>query len=86
MTFTTIEKLALGISPSYDALVRYGGKVCVAKLHYRGTYQAEIYEFIEFPEDTGMGEIECRLSPWATAEETFKDNGHALKWCFEQVK
>ena len=35
---------------------------------------------------SGLGDIECRLVPWAEAEETFKDNGHALKWCFEQIK
>ena len=74
MTFTTIEKLALDISPSYDALVRYGGKVCVAKLHYKGGYQAEIYEFIDEP-DEEISEIECRLSLSEKAAETFKTSG-----------
>ena len=43
MTFTIIEKLTLNLSPSYDAIVRYGGKVCVTRLNYKGKYEAEIY-------------------------------------------
>ena len=84
MTFTTIEKLALDISPSYDALVRYGGKVCVAKLHYKGTYKAEIYEFIDEP-DEEISEIECRLSLSEKATETFKTSGEAIMWCFKKI-
>ena len=84
--FTTIEKLQLNISASYGAVVQYGDKVLVTDISWKGGFTAEIYEFIEFPEDTGLGDIECRLVPWAEAEETFKDNGHALKWCFEQIK
>ena len=84
--FTTIEKLQLAVSASYGAVVQYGDKVFVTDICWKGGFAAEIYEFIEFPEDTGLGDIECRLVPWAEAEETFKDNGHALKWCFEQIK
>ena len=84
--FTTIEKLQLAVSASYGAVVQYGDKVFVTDICWKGGFTAEIYEFIEFPEDTGLGDFECRLVPWAEAEETFKDNGHALKWCFEQIK
>lgn len=84
MTFTTIEKLALDISPSYDAIVRYGGKVCVAKLHYKGGYQAEIYEFIDEP-DVDFSEIECRLSLSEKAAETFKTSGEAIMWCLKKI-
>ena len=84
--FTTIEKLQLAVSCTYGAVVKYGDKVLVTDMHWQGDFTAEIYEFIEFPEDTGLGDIECRLTPWAVSEETFKDNGSALKWCFEQLQ
>lgn len=84
--FTTIEKLQLNVSASYGAVVQYGDKVLVTDISWKGGFTAEIYEFVEFPEDTGLGDIECRLVPWAVAEETFKDNGSALKWCFEQLQ
>lgn len=84
MKFTTMEKLQLEVS-SNGAVVRYGDKVFVTNLTYYG-YTAEIYEFVEFPEDTGLGDIECRLTPWAKAEEKFTDGGHALEWCFKQLR
>ena len=86
MEFTTIERLQMKVSASYGAVLTFGDKVFVTDHHWKGGFTAEIFEFVETPEETGFGEIECRLSPWATAEETFKDNGHALKWCFEQIK
>ena len=45
--FTTIERIALNISASYDAIVRYKGFVCLATLTYKGTYDAEIYEYVD---------------------------------------
>lgn len=84
MKFTTMEKLQLETSRICDAVVRYGDKVLVADLTCRG-YTAKIYEFVELPEDTGLGDIECRLIPWAEAEEKFTDGGHALEWCFKQL-
>jgi len=84
--FTTIEKLQSKVSASYGAVIQYGDKVFVTDIHWKGGFVAEIYEFIEFPEDTGLGDIECRLTPWAVSEQTFKDNGHAIAWCYEQVK
>lgn len=86
MGFTTIEKLQMQVSSSYGAVIQYGDKVFVTDINWEGGFTAEIFEFIEFPEDTGLSEIECRLSPWETAADTFKDSGHALKWCFEQIK
>ena len=81
--FTTIEKLALNISPSYDAIVRYNGFVCIAKMNYKGTYDAEIYEFIDSTEE--FYEIECRLALIETATEKFKASGDAIKWCFDFI-
>ena len=86
MDFTTIEKLQLKVSASYGAVIQYGNKVFVTDIHWKGGFTAAIYEFIETPEDAGVSEIECRLDLLEQAEETFKDNGHALAWCFAQVK
>lgn len=85
MGFTTIEKLQLDVSASYGAVLKYGDKVLVTDINWRGGFTAEIFEFVEFPEDTGLGEIECRLTPWAKADETFKDGGHAIAWCLSQI-
>ena len=83
--FTTIEKLALAASPSYDAIVRYKGFVCLATINYKGTYDAQVYEYIDEPE-TEFAEIECRLSLHSKAKQTFKDSGEAIKWCFETIE
>lgn len=84
--FTTIEKLQGRVTRSYGAVIKFGDKVFVTDTYYKGGFTAEIYEFIETPEETGLGDIECRLTKWAEADKTFTDNGHALNWCFEQVK
>ena len=55
--FTTIEKLALNTSSSYDAIVRYKGFVCLAAMNYKGEYEAEIYEYVDEP-DSEFAEIE----------------------------
>ena len=86
MEFTTIEKLQMKVSASYGAVLKYGDKVFVTDIYWKGGFTAEIYEFVESPEETGLGEIECRLSPWKKASETFKDGGHAIAWCLNQVK
>ena len=84
MEFTTVEKLALIISPSYDAIVRYKGFVCLAMMNYKGTYAAEVYEYVDEP-DAEFAEIECRLSLNEKANETFKSSGEAIKWCFDTI-
>lgn len=82
--FTTIEKLALNISPSYDAIVRYKGWVCVATLNYKGTYEATVYEYVDEP-DSEFSEIECRITAIDKASEPFKTSGEAIKWCFDSI-
>ena len=82
--FTTIEKLALNTSSSYDAIVRYKGWVCLASLNYKGTYDAEIYEYVDEP-DSEFAEIECRISLIDKASEPFKTSGEAIKWCFDNI-
>jgi len=81
--FTTIEKLAMNSSPSYDAIVRYKGFVCLATLNYKGEYEASIYEFIDEADE--YAEIECRLSLNEKATIPFKNSGEAIKWCFDKI-
>ena len=83
--FTTVEKLALDISPSYDAIVRYKGFVCLATLNYKGKYEAEVYEYVDEP-DSEFAEIECRLSLNEKATEPFGNSGEAIKWCFDTIE
>ena len=82
--FTTIERLALNASPSYDAIVRYKGFVCLATLTYKGTYDAEVFEYVDEP-DEEFAEIECRIASNEKATEAFKNSGEAIKWCFDSI-
>ena len=86
MEFTTIEKLQMKVSATYGAVLQYGDKVLVTDIHWKGGFTAEIYEFVDDPEETGLDAIECRLAPWVKAPETFQDGGHAVAWCFGQLK
>ena len=54
-------------------------------VNWRGQYEAAIYEFIETPEETGLGAIECRLNLVEIADETFKDGGHAMQWAISRA-
>lgn len=51
----------------------------VTMVNWRGKYEAAIYEFIETPEKTGLGAIECRLNLTEIADGTFTDGGHAMQ-------
>lgn len=82
--FTTIEKIALDISPSYDAIVRYKGFVCLAALNYKGKYDAEIYEYVDEPY-AEFAEIECRLCLNEKSTEQFVNSGEAISWCFDRI-
>lgn len=82
--FTTVEKLQMEVSCSYGAVLKYGDKVFVTAPHCRGGFLARIYEFVDTPEESGLSEIECRLSLVDAAERTFEDGGHAIAWCLAQ--
>ena len=84
MEFTTMEHLQMRVSASYGAVLKFSDKVFVTDCHWRGGFTAAIYEFIEAPEETGLGDIECRLNLVAEATERFVDNGHAIAWCMAQ--
>lgn len=84
--FTTMEKLSLAVSPSYGAVLEYGDKVFVTDCGHPDGFTAEIYEFIDNPEETGLDAYECRLDLIKKAEQRFEDNGHAIEWCLKQKK
>ena len=83
--FTTIEKLQMKVSATYGSVLKFGDNVLVTDAHYKGGFTADIYEFVEMPEETGLGDIECRLNHISRAGQTFPDNGHAIAWCMGQV-
>ena len=62
MEFTTMERLQMKVSASYGAVIQFGDKGFVTD--WKGGFTAEIYEFVETPDETGLGDIECRLAPW----------------------
>ena len=84
--FTTMERLSMETNPTYGAVIKYGDRVFHTDLTWKGGFSASIYEFIDDPEETGLDAIECRLAPWEKATETFQDGGHAVAWCFGQLK
>ena len=83
---TTIEHLQDKIPCCYGGALTFGEKVLVTMVNWRGQYEAAIYEFIETPEETGLGEIECRLNLLEIADETFRDSGHAMAWALKAAE
>lgn len=80
---TTMENLSMRISSGEGAVLKMGDKVLVTDLCWKG-FIAAVYEFIETPEETGYGYIECRLNLIAMSGEIFEDGGHAIAWCMAQ--
>ena len=76
---TTMERLAMKVSSGEGAVLRMGSRVLVTDIAWKGVI-AGVYEFVETPEETGYGYIECRLNLTAMSGETFEDGGHAIAW------
>lgn len=83
---TTIEHLQEKIPSCYGAVVTFGDKVLATMMNWKGQYEAATYEFIETPEETGLGDIECRLNLLEIADGTFKDGGHAMAWALKAAE
>lgn len=81
---TSMENLQLKVS-SYGAVLKYGDKVLVTDIAWKG-FAAAVYEFVEDPEEDGLADIECRLNLLEMADEVFEDGGHAIAWCMEKAK
>ena len=76
---TTMENLSMQVSAGEGAVLKMGDKVLVADAAWKG-FIAGVYEFVETPEETGLGYIECRLNLIAMSAELFEDGGHAIAW------
>ncbi len=80
---STMENLSMKVTAGEGAVLRMGDKVLVTDHAWKG-FIAAVYEFIETPEETGYGYIECRLNLIAMSEELFEDGGHAIAWAMQQ--
>ena len=40
---------------------------------------------VETPQETGLGDVECRIGLVEAAEKVFKDGGHAMEWCLSKI-
>ena len=76
---TTMEKLSMQVTAGEGAVLKMGGKVLVTDAAWKG-FIAGVYEFVETPEETGLGYIECRLNLIAMSADLFEDGGHAVAW------
>ncbi len=81
---TTMEDLGIEGYAAFGAVLRYGEKVLVVGCERFG-YHAAVYEMIETPKETGLGDVECRIGLVEAAEEVFKDGGHAMAWCISKI-
>lgn len=81
---TTMEHLEINGCSTQGAVLKYGDRVLVCGLTYRG-FEAAVYEFIEDEEESGLSYIECRLNLRTTAPTLFDDGGDAMKWCFDHL-
>lgn len=84
--FTTMEQLSMIDSVTNGAVLQYGPLVLVTDNAYREVFTAQIYEFVETPEEAGVGIEECRLNFCEKAEQRFSDGGRAIEWCLERAK
>ena len=76
---TTMENLSMRVSAGEGAVLKYDDRVVVTDACYDG-FIAGVYEFIETPEETGLGYIECRLNLIDMGSAIYKDGGHAIAW------
>lgn len=84
--FTTMEQLKDKGTTTYGAVLQYGPLVLTTDIFYKGGFTAEIYEFVETPEEAGVGNIECRLNFCEKADKVFEDAGRAMEWCLTRAK
>ncbi|MBR5163741.1 MAG: hypothetical protein IKW79_06930 [Schwartzia sp.] len=81
---TTMEYLKMEYYAEFGAVLRYGENVLVVGCERYG-YHAAVYEMIETPQETGLGDVECRIGLVEASEELFKDGGHAMEWCLKKI-
>ena len=84
--FTTMEQLSIMDSVTNGAVLPYGPMVLVTDNAYRDELTAQIYEFVETPEEAGVGIEECPLNFCEKAEQKFHDGGRAMESCLKRAK
>lgn len=82
---TSMENLEMQVTAGEGAVLKYNDKVLMADRYWKG-FIAAIYEFIETPEETGLGECECRLNLIEKSDGEFEDGGHAIAWALSKVQ
>ena len=82
---TTMEHLEADGCSNQGAVLKYGDKVLVCGITYRG-FEAAIYEFIEVEKETGLPYFECRIELIKVAPQPFTDGGDAMKWCYDTIE
>ena len=80
----TMENLSMQVSAGEGAVLKMGDKVLVTDRCRKG-FIAGVYEFIETPEETGLGYVECRLNLISMSEGIFEDGGHAIAWAMRRA-
>ena len=76
---TTMENLSMQVTAGEGAVLKMDDKVLVTDAARKG-FIAGVYEFVETPEETGLGYIECRLNLIAMSADLFEDGGLAIAW------
>lgn len=81
---TTQEELEMRVTAGDGMVCKFGDYVLVVDYCWGG-FVAGVYKFTETPEETGLGECECRLAFCEKSEGTFEDGGHAMAWALSRV-
>ena len=81
---TTMEDIAMEGYAAMGAVLRYGEDVLVVGCERFG-YHAAVYEMVETPQETGLGDVEGRIGLVEAADEIFKDGGHAMERCLRKI-
>lgn len=82
---TTMERLEMYMGSGYGAIIKYGDKVIVTDVSYRGAFIAAIYKFDRKAESTGSSYIENGITFLKASEKTFEDGGHAVEWALKNL-
>ena len=83
---TTMENLDGYVGSGYGAIVKYGDKVIVTDVSYRGEFIAAIYKFDRKAESMGSSYVESDITFLKASEKTFEDGGHAIEWALQNCK
>ena len=81
---TTMEQVQETLAGG--AVLQYWPLVFATGISETGGFQAKIFEFAEFPEETGMDVEQCRIAFQEESQQNFSDGGRAIQWCLDRAK